>query len=834
MDAQNPLQHFDANLIRQSAQNRWQDILSSLGMDGTFLSNHHGPCPFCGGNDRWRWDNQNGNGSGFCNQCDATGDGFHLAAKLIGMDDKQEFPSLLEKVAEIIGVPSTESTGFKKKNSNKKKVAWTPIIPVPDDAPPPLSKHFRFGTPSASWTYRNDEGETLGYVLRFDYKGKKENWPLTFCRSDTGRRGWQWKGLIAPRPLYNLDLLAKRPEAPVLVVEGEKSADAAAVIFPEYVATTSPFGSNSAAKTDWSPVAGRRVIIWPDHDVAGEKYANDVVRLAVQVHATIVQIVTIPETFPVGWDLADSPPDGLKQGNLQQLIDEAQPYQQEADIKEEHCYTRKEISQIIEEENDFEELTGPIAQIVAQSNLPPSHIHSLQKFIAKKTGVPVKSLKEDATLYDEVYADKDQRHLEAARETIKAFGSGNLLYAFNAIYRWKNSGVWKTTDDREIKQKIHDVAGSQDLTRNVVDSILDLVKTEIFRPGHQFDASQKSINVMNGELHRYQGSWKLQPHEREHYRTTQIPVSYDPTATAPRFEKFLEEIFDGDHDAAEKKRVVGELFGYSMLASCWLEVFALLIGAGANGKSVLLTILIALIGKENVAAVQPSQFDNRFQRAHLHGKLVNAVTEIAEGAELPDAQLKAIVSGELTTAEHKHKPPFDFSPISTCWFATNHIPHTRDFSDALFRRAIILQFNRKFEGKNKDVRLVEKLKAELPGILNIALKGAASILDRGAFTECPSSDEAKRQWRKESDQVAQFIDDCCELEPRVSTPSREIWNTYRSWAADAGIKRTLNRNNFSTRLCRLGVTRSRGHRGIRMFSGLRLKEELYHQLTDFG
>lgn len=89
---------------------------------------------------------------------------------------------------------------------------------------------------------------------------------------------------------------------------------------------------------------------------------------------------------------------------------------------------------------------------------------------------------------------------------------------------------------------------------------------------------------------------------------------------------------------------------------------------------------------QNVCAVQPSQFENRFQRAHLAGKLANLIPEIAEGAEIADAELKAITSGELMTAEYKFVAPFDFRPFCTCWFGTNHMPHTRDFSEALFRR----------------------------------------------------------------------------------------------------------------------------------------------------
>jgi putative DNA primase/helicase len=129
-----------------------------------------------------------------------------------------------------------------------------------------------------------------------------------------------------------------------------------------------------------------------------------------------------------------------------------------------------------------------------------------------------------------------------------------------------------------------------------------------------------------------------------------------------------------------------------------------------------------IAGPENVAAVQPSQFDNKFQRAHLHNKLLNLVTEISEGHQINDAEIKAITSGELTTAEHKNKPPFDFKPFCKCWFGTNHMPHTRDFSAALFRRALIIEYNRVFSEGEQDRQLIDKLQAETSGILNMALK----------------------------------------------------------------------------------------------------------------
>ena len=141
-------------------------------------------------------------------------------------------------------------------------------------------------------------------VRRFDLPdGSKDIRPLTFWRHPDGRREWRWKGLPAPRPLYGLDRLAARPDAPVLIVEGEKAADAAAKLFPDHVAVTSQNGAKAADKADWSPLAGRQVTIWPDHDAEGATYAADVACLMQVTGAALVKTVSIPDSFPAKWDL---------------------------------------------------------------------------------------------------------------------------------------------------------------------------------------------------------------------------------------------------------------------------------------------------------------------------------------------------------------------------------------------------------------------------------------------------------------------------------------------------------------------------------------------------
>lgn len=483
-------------------------------------------------------------------------------------------------------------------------------------------------------------------------------------------------------------------------------------------------------------------------------------------------------------------------------------------------HSRYDLQAMIEATDDFDDLTGRVAELVCACDLKETERHSLRKLIAKKAHVSVASLKEDAKLYEHVGATRDMDHLKAAREVIKSFGAGNLLDASGYLWRWRGDGVWRRINDREIKQKIHDVTANNELTSAVVNSVLDMVKTEIHRPSHRFDENPQTINCANGELDYRIGGWRLLPHEREHYRTAMLPVAYDPAARAPRFEKFLREVFAGDADAADKAAIVVEALGYTFIPSCHLEKFFMLIGAGANGKSVLLHVVESLVGTEHVSAVQPSGFENRFQRGHLQGRLANIITEIAEGAEIADAQLKSLVSGEMTTAEHKHKDPFDFFPYAKHWFGTNHLPHTRDFSDALFRRAILLTFNNKFEGAKRDVHLLDKLKAELAGILNLALAGLQRLIENKAFTECASSAEIARQWRMEADQVAQFVDDSCETGLHCRATSADLFNRYQAWAAAAGVRRTLNRNNFTNRLKRLGFEPGRGTGGTRIIAGV--------------
>ena len=115
----------------------------------------------------------------------------------------------------------------------------------------------------------NADGEPAFFVFRWNKPdGEKEIRPLSWFAGE----GWRFRAWPDARPLYRLDGIAAEPDALIVICEGEKAADAAAMIFPQSITTTSSGGAQATAKTDWAPLAGRSVLIWPDNDDPGRKY----------------------------------------------------------------------------------------------------------------------------------------------------------------------------------------------------------------------------------------------------------------------------------------------------------------------------------------------------------------------------------------------------------------------------------------------------------------------------------------------------------------------------------------------------------------------------------
>lgn len=180
------------------------------------------------------------------------------------------------------------------------------VIKPPEDEPAPDMFHPTHGDPSMAWTYCDSDGSALFYIARYDTDSGKQIVPWSWGIDG----GWIMKGWPAPRPLYGLKELADNPTLPVLIVEGEKTADFARQIFnPYYVVVTWPNGSKAVNKADWSPLYGRSILIWPDADEPGMSAAEAIAE-ALKPHCKSIKIVNPCEDQPQAWDLADAVAEG--------------------------------------------------------------------------------------------------------------------------------------------------------------------------------------------------------------------------------------------------------------------------------------------------------------------------------------------------------------------------------------------------------------------------------------------------------------------------------------------------------------------------------------------
>lgn len=213
---------------------------------------------------------------------------------------KRKGRSMAEAIQELSGC-----TGPPNSVKSKKKDEWKQV-----EAPDTIAfeiKHYQHGKPSAIWKYTDLYGKSLGYVCRFNLETGKVVLPFTL-RYNGKHYNWMWKGFDTPRPLYNQYSLINNPDKIVLVVEGEKTADAAAKIFPEFVCITWMGGARAYQYTDWTPLRGHNVILWPDNDEPGEQAMKAIGQMILKMESIAqprVRYVRNNPSWPVHWDLAD-------------------------------------------------------------------------------------------------------------------------------------------------------------------------------------------------------------------------------------------------------------------------------------------------------------------------------------------------------------------------------------------------------------------------------------------------------------------------------------------------------------------------------------------------
>ena len=237
------------------------------------------------------------------------------------------------------------------------------------------------------------------------------------------------------------------------------------------------------------------------------------------------------------------------------------------------------------------------------------------------------------------------------------------------------------------------------------------------------------LAVANGLLDLDTGA--VHPHTPDWFSGVCLPYPFDPGAAAPAWLAFLERNLEGD---AERIALLQEFFGYCLARTTDGQACLILHGPGANGKSVVLAVLRAVLGADNVATVPLEHFAQRFAMAQTLGKLANVCPEVGELDRTAEGTLKSYISGDAMFFEKKGKDGFSAAPTARLVIATNNVPRFMDRSEGIWRRLFILPMTVRHPVRRcragMDKEGYWRRSGELPGVLNWALEGSAGASAR--------------------------------------------------------------------------------------------------------
>lgn len=362
-------------------------------------------------------------------------------------------------------------------------------------------------------------------------------------------------------------------------------------------------------------------------------------------------------------------------------------------------------------------------------------------------------------------------------------------------------------------------------SRRAIEAMIVLARSEptILASLDRFDADPMAFNVANGTVDLRKGqTLRLRPHRREDLITKIAPVAYDSNASCELWDAFLWRVIAGDD---ELYKYLQRLIGYVLTGLTTEQTLHFLFGLGANGKTVLCEILLALLGEYAITASPDLVMARRHAGipndiARLRGTRVALMNETSQGSRFDEAKLKDLTGGDTLTARFLHAEFFDFRPTHKLIIRGNHKPVITGTDDGIWRRLRLVPFNVQIPPEEQDLELLDKLKAELPGILNWAIAGCLAWQE-GGLRPPTSIMDAVRKYREESDILGRFLDDGCEVRGNAQVKSSAFFAAYKSYCERIG-ERWIPNKDLPAEMQRRGFTHKRSTGGTRVYQGVEL------------
>lgn len=362
---------------------------------------------------------------------------------------------------------------------------------------------------------------------------------------------------------------------------------------------------------------------------------------------------------------------------------------------------------------------------------------------------------------------KDDRHFLTARDNEDTFVYEENVYNFDG----------NATIKEQCRRKLGKLA-----KEHYVNETLHHVKQTTYVPRDWIDADNPFIVTKNCVLNPL--TLETTPHTPEIFTTISIPVTYDPEKDCPEIKKFLSEVV-----AHDNIKLLQEVCGNLFTKNYRFQKAVMMLGGGANGKSTLIRVIAAMIGKNNIAtpSLQSLLYD-RFAASQLYHKLANLHADIPTKELKNTGLFKMLLGEDWINGQRKHRDPFDFLNYAKLIYSANELPKTDDLSPAFFRRWTLINFPNTFpeDSARTNPNILDKLTTddELSGFLNWSLQGLHRLLKNNHFSKTQSSEEIEAEWIRQTDSLAAFVRECVRVEVGSFVPKELFYEHYTEYCTE--------------------------------------------------
>lgn len=357
----------------------------------------------------------------------------------------------------------------------------------------------------------------------------------------------------------------------------------------------------------------------------------------------------------------------------------------------------------------------------------------------------------------------------------------NLFYIYEDSY-------WKPKYDMQVLKLIKESGIFNDIDEVPIPKrkqIIENLKYELQKELSEFN-SHGYLNFDFGEFDpAYRkpfsspaGAWH--EHKKENYSTIRIDYPYMSSQSCELWLRTLNEILEGDKN---KINTIQDFFGYCLTRETLQRKALLLLGESNCGKSTILQVLRALVGKHNCSNVPLDYIDHPQYTSMLINKLVNVDSDVSHVSKGFEAQFKIITSGEPVQCNQKFIPAFDFLPYCKFVMAANKFPKITDHSSAVYNRLIVIPCNRIFEDHEQNKNLSLQLNDELFGIFLWATAGLERLYQRGKFEQYDFAKEAVRELENDNNPSNNFFEEHIieEINKDTFLDKKFIYEKYKDW-----------------------------------------------------